>query len=66
MGRIQDTKVADMSEQAKKRLQSRTKLMLCFPKLPALRLADMFALDREFETQSVDPMALEPESGLAW
>ena len=23
-------------------------------------------LDREFETQSVDPMALEPESGLAW
>jgi CO/xanthine dehydrogenase Mo-binding subunit len=23
-------------------------------------------LDREFETQSADPMALEPESGLAW
>lgn len=23
-------------------------------------------LDREFETQSVDPMALEPEGGLAW
>jgi hypothetical protein len=23
-------------------------------------------LDREFETQSVDPMFLEPESGLAW
>src|ERR1700741_4258949 len=23
-------------------------------------------LDREFETQSVDPMALEPENGLAW
>ena len=23
-------------------------------------------LDREFETQSVDPMFLEPEAGLAW
>jgi len=26
----------------------------------------LLVLDREFETQSVDPMALEPESGLAW
>src|SRR4030081_80941 len=26
----------------------------------------LLALEREFETQSVDPMALEPESGLAW
>ena len=26
----------------------------------------LFVLDREFETQSVDPMFLEPESGLAW
>ena len=26
----------------------------------------VLVLDREFETQSVDPMALEPESGLAW
>ncbi len=26
----------------------------------------ILVLDREFETQSVDPMALEPESGLAW
>jgi CO/xanthine dehydrogenase Mo-binding subunit len=26
----------------------------------------LLALDREFETQSVDPMFLEPESGLAW
>jgi CO/xanthine dehydrogenase Mo-binding subunit len=27
---------------------------------------DLLVLDREFETQSVDPMFLEPESGLAW
>ena len=26
----------------------------------------LLVLDREFETQSVDPMGLEPESGLAW
>ena len=26
----------------------------------------MLVLDREFETQSVDPMFLEPEAGLAW
>ena len=26
----------------------------------------VLVLDREFETQSVDPMFLEPESGLAW
>ena len=26
----------------------------------------VLVLDREFETQSVDPMALEPEAGLAW
>jgi CO/xanthine dehydrogenase Mo-binding subunit len=26
----------------------------------------LLVLDREFETQSVDPMAVEPESGLAW
>ncbi|VIO75137.1 xanthine dehydrogenase family protein molybdopterin-binding subunit [Bradyrhizobium ivorense] len=28
--------------------------------------ASQLVLDREFETQSVDPMFLEPESGLAW
>jgi CO/xanthine dehydrogenase Mo-binding subunit len=28
--------------------------------------AALLVLDREFETQSVDPMFLEPESGLAW
>jgi CO/xanthine dehydrogenase Mo-binding subunit len=27
---------------------------------------DLLVLDREFETQSVDPMFLEPEAGLAW
>jgi CO/xanthine dehydrogenase Mo-binding subunit len=27
---------------------------------------DLLVLDRTFETQSVDPMFLEPESGLAW
>jgi CO/xanthine dehydrogenase Mo-binding subunit len=26
----------------------------------------LLVLDREFETQSVDPMGLEPETGLAW
>src|SRR6202022_1479804 len=26
----------------------------------------VLVLDREFETQSVDPMFLEPEGGLAW
>ena len=26
----------------------------------------LFVLDRKFETQSVDPMFLEPEAGLAW
>ena len=31
------------------------------PKIP-----NLLVLDREFETQSVDPMFLEPESGLAW
>src|SRR5258707_2786178 len=33
--------------------------------LPANNPAPL-VLDREFETQSVDPMFLEPESGLAW
>ncbi|GJE19286.1 xanthine dehydrogenase family protein molybdopterin-binding subunit [Methylobacterium marchantiae] len=28
--------------------------------------ADLLVLDRHFETQSVDPMFLEPEAGLAW
>ncbi|MEN3378558.1 MAG: hypothetical protein V7604_3913 [Hyphomicrobiales bacterium] len=28
--------------------------------------SSLLVLDREFETQSVDPMFLEPESGLAW
>src|SRR6202048_3481195 len=28
--------------------------------------ADLLVLEREFQTQSVDPMFLEPESGLAW
>lgn len=28
--------------------------------------ANLFVLDREFTTQSVDPMFLEPECGLAW
>ena len=32
----------------------------------AARNPDLLVLDREFETQSVDPMFLEPESGLAW
>jgi CO/xanthine dehydrogenase Mo-binding subunit len=27
---------------------------------------DLLVLEREFETQSVDPMFLEPETGLAW
>ena len=27
---------------------------------------DLLVLDREFETQSVDPLFLEPESGLGW
>ncbi|MBS7699439.1 MULTISPECIES: molybdopterin cofactor-binding domain-containing protein [unclassified Chelatococcus] len=27
---------------------------------------NLFVLDRSFETQSIDPMFLEPESGLAW
>ncbi|MEI4573071.1 hypothetical protein, partial [Klebsiella pneumoniae] len=26
----------------------------------------LLVLDREFETQSVDPMFLEPEAGLGW
>ncbi len=26
----------------------------------------LYVLDRKFDTQSIDPMALEPESGLAW
>src|SRR6185295_646783 len=26
----------------------------------------LLVLDREFETQSIDPMFLEPEAGLAW
>jgi CO/xanthine dehydrogenase Mo-binding subunit len=28
--------------------------------------ADLLVLEREFQTQSVDPMFLEPECGLAW
>ena len=27
---------------------------------------DLLVLDRAFETQSVDPMFLEPEAGLGW
>ena len=30
------------------------------------RIRTLLVLDREFETQSVDPMFLEPECGLAW
>ena len=30
------------------------------------RIRTLLVLDREFETQSVDPMFLEPEGGLAW
>ncbi len=32
----------------------------------AAKNPDLLVLDREFETQSVDPMFLEPETGLAW
>jgi CO/xanthine dehydrogenase Mo-binding subunit len=32
----------------------------------AVKDPSLLVLDREFETQSVDPMFLEPESGLAW
>ncbi|KRQ96476.1 xanthine dehydrogenase family protein molybdopterin-binding subunit [Bradyrhizobium valentinum] len=32
----------------------------------AAKNPNILVLDREFETQSVDPMFLEPESGLAW
>ena len=32
----------------------------------AAKNPDVLVLDREFETQSVDPVFLEPESGLAW
>ncbi len=32
----------------------------------AAKNPDLLVLDREFETQSVDPMFLEPECGLAW
>ena len=32
----------------------------------AAKNSALLVLDREFETQSVDPMFLEPESGIAW
>jgi CO/xanthine dehydrogenase Mo-binding subunit len=32
----------------------------------ATKNPNLLVLDREFETQSVDPMFLEPEAGLAW
>src|SRR5204863_6913233 len=32
----------------------------------AAKNPNLLVLDREFETQSVDPMFLEPEAGLAW
>jgi CO/xanthine dehydrogenase Mo-binding subunit len=32
----------------------------------AAKTPNLLVLDREFDTQSVDPMFLEPESGLAW
>jgi CO/xanthine dehydrogenase Mo-binding subunit len=32
----------------------------------AAKNPDLLVLDREFETQSVDPVFLEPESGLGW
>ena len=32
----------------------------------AAKNPNLLVLDREFDTQSVDPMFLEPESGLAW
>ena len=32
----------------------------------AAKNPNLLVLDREFETQSVDPMFLEPETGLAW
>lgn len=32
----------------------------------ATKNPNLLVLDREFDTQSVDPMFLEPESGLAW
>jgi len=32
----------------------------------AAKNPDLLVLDREFETQSIDPVFLEPESGIAW
>ena len=36
------------------------------PRELAAKNPNLLVLDREFETQSVDPMFLEPEAGLAW
>lgn len=68
-GRIQDSALPVWSPLAKQTPESYAKAAVFGERIRAELAANdpaLLVLDREFETQSVDPMFLEPECGLAW
>lgn len=68
-GKFQDTALPAWSPLAKETPAAYAKAATHGDKIRAELSAHdpaLLVLDREFETQSVDPMFLEPESGLAW
>src|SRR5712692_78188 len=68
-GRFQDTELPIWTPLAKEMTGPYAKGAAYGEKIRAELAANdpaVLVLDREFETQSVDPMFLEPESGLAW
>ena len=67
-GRFQETRAADMGA-ARGKPGAYAKAATYGEQIRAELAANnpgLLVLDREFETQSVDPMFLEPESGLGW
>jgi CO/xanthine dehydrogenase Mo-binding subunit len=68
-GRIQDTALPVWSSFAKETLAPYGQAAIHGEQIRAeldAKNPSMLVLDRTFETQSVDPMFLEPESGLGW
>jgi CO/xanthine dehydrogenase Mo-binding subunit len=68
-GRIQATALPVWSSFAKETQEPYGKAAMHGEKIRAAIDADnpsLLVLDRNFETQSIDPMFLEPESGLGW
>jgi CO/xanthine dehydrogenase Mo-binding subunit len=68
-GRIQNSALPVWSSLAKETEPSYGKAAVLGEQIRAELAADnpaLLVLDREFDTQSVDPMFLEPEAGIAW